>query len=94
MNLFKEFLKGFNESGLYKIADRYKCHSLKDILNGKLSEKNNLADFLIDNGVQGYGMKIAAIYQKYISFQNTFLSQIINNIPNEKTNLSYVKKNI
>ena len=92
MNLFKEFLKGFNESGLYKIADRYECHSLKDILNGKLSEKNNLADFLIDNGVQGYGMKIAAIYQKYISFQNTFLSQIINNIPNEKTNLSYVKK--
>ena len=40
-NLFKEFLKGFNESGLYKIADRYKCHSLKDILNGKLSEVNN-----------------------------------------------------
>ena len=94
MNLFKEFLKGFNESGLYKIADRYECHSLKDILNGKLSEKNNLADFLIDNGVQGYGMKIAAIYQKYISFQNTFLAQIINNIPNEKTNLSYVKKKI
>ena len=94
INLFKEFLKGFNESGLYKIADRYECHSLKDFLNGKLSEQNNLADFLIDNGVQGYGMQIAAVYQKYISFQNTFLAQIINNIPDEKKNLTYVKKKI
>ena len=65
IDLFEDFLKGFNDSGLYNIADRYECHNLKEILKPrKLTKQDNLSDFLIDNGVQGYGMLIAAIYQR------------------------------
>ena len=93
--LFNDFLNGFNESGLYKIADRYECHNLKDVLKIKpLTKEDYLSDFLIDNGVQGYGMQIAAIYQKYISFQNVFLDKIIYNIPSDNKKLSYIKEKI
>ena len=96
IDLFEDFLKGFNDSGLYNIADRYECHNLKEILKPrrKLTKQDNLSDFLIDNGVQGYGMLIAAIYQKFISFQNSFLDKIIYNISSDNKKLKYIKEKI
>lgn len=95
IDLFNDFLKGFNDSGLYNITDRYECHNLKDILKlRKLTKEDNLSIFLIDNGVQGYGMQIAAIYQKFISFQNSFLDKVIYNISSDNIKLKYIKEKI
>ena len=95
IELFNDFLKGFNDSGLYIIADRYECHNLKEFLKPrKLTKEDNLSDFLIDNGVQGYGMLIAAIYQKFISFQNSFLDKIIYNISLDNKKFKYMKDKI
>ena len=91
--LFDEFLKGFNQSGLYKIATHYDCHDLKKIIR-KLTKEDRLSDFLIDNGVQGYGMQLAALYQKYIAYQNSFLDKVIVNIPKKDKKLLYLKTKI
>jgi hypothetical protein len=92
-DLFDDFLKGFNESGLYKIAYRYECHDLKTVISlRELTNQDNLCCFLIDSGAQSYGMQLAAIYQKYISWQNSFLEKVIYNIPNDNIKLAYLKK--
>lgn len=63
LDLFNDFLKGFNESGLYKIAHRYECHDLKEvILLKEITSQDDLCCFLIDNGAQYYGMQLAAVY--------------------------------
>ena len=94
-DLFDDFLKGFNESGLYKIAYRYECHDLKTVISlRELTNQDNLCCFLIDSGAQSYGMQLAAIYQKYISWQNSFLEKVIYNIPNDNIKLAYLKKKI
>ena len=80
INLFNEFLKAFNNHELYKIANQYDCHILKFDLR-KFSREDYLSNFLIDNGVLDYGMQLAALYQKYIQYQNSFLDNVIYNIP-------------
>ena len=94
--LFDEFLKAFNETGLYKIADQYKCHYLreKNLELRKFNENDSLSNFLIDNGQFDYGMQIAAIYQKFTSFQNDFLQNVIDNIPDGNRKLNYLKSKI
>ena len=94
MNLFTDFLKAFN-SGLYKIADKYQNHYLKnDIYFRKLFKEYIFSDFLIDDGNLGYGMQIAAVYEKYISFQNNFLNKIIENTPSDNKKLNYIIEGI
>ncbi len=94
-DLFSDFLKGFNDSGLYKIAYRYECHDLSELLTlRELTRDDNLSCFLIDNGAQYYGMQIASIYHKYISFQNSFLDKVIFNIPNDNIKLEYLQKKL
>ena len=100
-NIFNDFLKAFNDYELYKIATKYECHELKGkITIRKFSKEDYLSNFLIDNGVQDYGMQLAALYQKYISFQNNFLNDVIYNIPvNDKDlikreKLEYLKEKI
>ena len=96
-DLYKDFLKGFNESGLYKIAHRYECHDLKEVKGftlRELTDEDDLCCFLIDNGAQYYGMQLAAVYQKYIALQNSFLEKVIFNIPNDNIKLAYIKKKL
>ena len=80
-NLFNEYLMAFNNHKLYEIAIQFECHKLKPELRSKLTKDDLLSNFLIDNEVSGRGMQIAALYQKYIEFQNKFLDSIIYNIP-------------
>ena len=95
LDLLNDFLKGFNDSGIYKIAYRYECHDLRERLAlRELNKEDNLSCFLIDNGAQFYGMQIASIYQKYISFQNSFLDKVIYNIPDDNIKLVYLKKKL
>ena len=94
-NLFKEFLKGFNKSEIYKVVDHYNCHNLKEHLElRELTKDDFLSSFLIDNGMVDYGMQIAAIYQKYISIQNTFLDNVLGNINTNNQKLDYLKTKI
>ena len=97
-NLFTEFLKGFNDSEIYKISKQYLCHDLekeKKIILRKLTKNDTLSCFLIDNGVADYGMQLAAVYQNYINFQNSFLDNVINNIDdNNNQKLIYLKNKI
>ena len=98
-NLFNEFIKAFNEHKLYAIATQFDCHNFKFTLR-KFTKDDPLSNFLIDNGVQGYGMQLAGLYQKYINFQNSFLDSVIYNIPNNDNNniigekLEYLKEQI
>ena len=88
LNLFNQFLKGFNDHELYKIATQYECHNLKEKIEiRKLTKNDYLSNFLIDNGVQDYGMQLAALYQKFILFQNSFLNNVIYNIPDRNSNI-------
>ena len=94
--LFNEFLNGFNKSKIYEIADKYLGYELKNKIElRELSKDDKLSCFLIDDGVIGYGMQLAAIYQKYISFQNTFLNNVTNNINDDNNQkLIYLKNKI
>ena len=94
LDLFNDFLKGFNESGLYKIASQYECHDLKFLPLRELTNQDDLCCFLIDNGAQYYGMQLAAVYTKFISFQNSFLEKVIYNIPNDNIKLAYLQKKL
>ena len=82
-----------------EIANQFDCHAFKFVLR-KFSKDDPLSNFLIDNGVQSYGMQIAGLYQKYISFQNDFLDNVICNIPKNNENnvggekLEYLKEKI
>ena len=92
LNLFNEYLKAFNEHELYTIATQFECHNFKPELRSKLTRDDILSDFLIDNGVQGRGMQIAGLYQKYIAFQNKFLDSVIYNIPENINNIGGTEK--
>jgi hypothetical protein len=95
-SLFTEFLRGFNNSGIYKIADQYLCHRIDEKIRiRELTKNDSLSCFLIDNGVVDYGMQLAAIYQKYISFQNQFLNDVSSDIDdNSNQKLIYLKNKI
>ena len=67
-------------------AVQYKCRVLRDLEKGQkpyeMKEENLLCDFLVDDGDKEGGMFLAAAYQSFIEFQNTFINNIIakNNI--------------
>ena len=93
--LFDEFLSAYNDYKLYQISIQYRCHNLEGkVESRKLSEEDSLGSFLIDNGVQGQGMKLAALYEKYSSIQNSFLDNVISNIDTNNKKLEYLKNKI
>ena len=75
------------------IGDRFGCKELK-FEKRELNENDCLAFFLIDKGVQSYGMQIASIFQKFINNQNTFLRNIFDNILPENHKLNLLKNKI
>ena len=85
--------KLFNKNKLYLIGDRFGCKELK-FEKRELNENDCLAFFLIDKGVQSYGMQIASIFQKFINNQNTFLRNIFDNILPENHKLNLLKNKI
>ena len=92
---FDDFLKAFNEKELYKIADHYECEDLTKYFDPrKFNENDSLSNFLIDNGEFNYGIQLAALYQKFASFQNNFLINIVGDIPNDNYKLAYLKEKI
>ena len=92
---FVDFLKAFNDKELYKIADHYECEDLTKYLElRKFSENDSLSNFLIDNEEFNYGIQLAALYQKFSSFQNNFLNNVINDIPDDNYKLDYLKRKI
>ena len=100
LRLFNEFLNAFNKNELYKIATQFDCHNFKFTLR-EFTKDDFLSYFLIDNGVQSYGMQIAGLYQKYITFQNKFLDDVIyliteknNDISENVERLEYLKNKI
>ena len=93
--LFDEFLNAYNKYKLYNVASQYKCHNLNDKVEAReLNKGDNLSCFLIDDGVQGQGMRLAALYEKYISFQNTFLNNIFDNVDKNNKKMEYLKEKI
>ena len=91
--LFDDYLNVFNKNKLYLIGDRFGCKELK-FEKRELNENDCLAFFLIDKGVQSYGMQIASIFQKFINNQNTFLRNIFDNILPENHKLNLLKNKI
>ena len=93
--LFEDFLNGYNKYKLYEIADKYECHNLDEKVKPReLNESDKLCCFLIDNGVQGDGMKLAALYQKYCHIQNSFLNNVISNMDKNNKKLEYIIEEI
>ena len=93
IKLFDDYLNVFNKNKLYLIGDRFGCKELK-FEKRELNENDCLAFFLIDKGVQSYGMQIASIFQKFINNQNTFLRNIFDNILPENHKLNLLKNKI
>ena len=70
---FYNFIKAWNQ--IKNDAKKYQCR--KEMPIKDLSEKDKLIYFLNDDGDYGGGMYLAAACQNFISFQNTFLTPII-----------------
>ena len=77
---FSDFLKRKQKN--IELKDRYllqyKCRPPMDIKY--INEEDPIAYALNDDGEYLYGMYLAAAYQKFIIWQNTFLNNIIGNI--------------
>jgi hypothetical protein len=84
----KKFLKCWKD--IYKYATEYKNEKMEP---KELTEEDKLYYFLNDNKEIGYGMYIAAAYQSFITWQNSFLQSIIDS---EKLNenLNYYIENM
>ena len=89
-NQFKEFQKGWKNlctflTKMQKNKDlkelyllKYKCRPPMEIK--EIKENDEIANVLNDDGEYLYGMYLAAAYDKFISWQNAFLNNIIGNI--------------
>ena len=73
-NKYLNFLKAWDE--IKNDVRKYKYHPNMPIKSLKSSDK--LIYFLNDNKDLGYGMHLAAAYQKFIKWQNSLLDAIIN----------------
>ena len=85
---YENFEKGYN--AISDKALKYGCKQLEKIK--RISSEDPIAYILNDNGELGYGMYIAAAYQKFFEYQNNFLNPILGNI--DLTELKYFKNQI
>ena len=74
--LYERFIKGWNN--IKDKATKYKCRP--DMPPKEIYDNDQLAYVLNDDGELYFGMYIAAAYQNFIEWQNTFLNSIKNNI--------------
>ena len=85
-----EFLKIWDKLKKYNI--QYKCHKMEEEL---LNIKMPLSNYLIDDGEIEKGMYLAAGYENFIEWQNSFLEPITNALDNNKKGiLYYFNKNL
>ena len=87
--LFIKFEEAYNKLKDYN--GEFGCHDLKKI--HELEDTDSLSYILNDIGVEKEGMHLAAIYQYFIEFQNSFLNNIIGNELLNK-NLRYFSESI
>ena len=97
MNIVRDFKKKYFDNfekswqAIKKKAIKYQSNNVMEPKN--LTDKDNLVYFLNDVNENGYGMYIAAAYEKFIKWQNGFLEYIIKNSSNNK-NLNYFIENM
>ena len=72
--LFAQFQEGFNN--VSSIAVKYACKP--EMPEISISASDSIAYCLNDDGDYGYGMYLAALYEKFIGYQNTFLRNVTN----------------
>ena len=73
---YKNFINAWNQ--IKSEAIKYKCRP--EMIPKDLKQEDNLVYFLNDDGELGYGMYLAAACQNFITWQNSFLQPIIDNI--------------
>ena len=73
---YKNFINAWNE--IKSEAIKYKCRP--EMKPKNLDEDDKLIYFLNDDGELGYGMYLAAAGQNFITWQNSFLQPIIDNV--------------
>ena len=73
--LFALFKKGWHN--IYKYLSNYDCHG--KLLEKDITENDCLAFCLNDNFEDNYGKYIATAYKDFITYQNNFLKNIIDN---------------
>jgi hypothetical protein len=73
---YKNFINAWNE--IKSEAIKYKCRP--EMKPKDLKESDQLVYFLNDDGELGYGMYLAAAGQNFITWQNSFLQPIIDNV--------------
>jgi K+/H+ antiporter YhaU regulatory subunit KhtT len=83
----ENFIEAYNNS--LDLSTKYMCR--KEMPKKKIDDEDYLAYFLNDDGENDYGMKIASIYQNFISFQNEFLDNIYKAIKFSGKNYYYTK---
>ena len=75
-NKYKNFINAWNE--IKSEAIKYKCRP--EMKPKDLKDTDQLIYFLNDDGELGYGMYLAAAGQNFITWQNSFLQPIIDNV--------------
>ena len=89
INKYNNFIEAWDE--IKNEAIKYKCRP--EMPPKKLSSEEKLIYFLNDDGELGYGMYLAAAFQNFIVWQNTFLQPIIENVAQNGI-LHYFVKNM
>ena len=83
----ENFIEAYNN--LLDLSTKYMCRQVMP--KKKIDNNDPLAYFLNDDGENDYGMRIASIYQNFISFQNEFLDNIYEAIKFSGKNYYYTK---
>ena len=86
---YRVFENAWNE--LKYETTQYQCRNMG--VEHTLSKTDSLAYVLNDDGEIGYGMHLASMYQNFITYQNEFLSRIIDNL-SEQSILKFYKASI
>ena len=86
---YRVFENAWNE--LKYETTQYQCRNMG--VEHTLSKTDSLAYVLNDDGEIGYGMHLASMYQNFITYQNEFLSKIIDNL-SEQSILKFYKASI
>ena len=87
--MYQRFLKVYNP--LMKDGRQFKCRPMMEPKN--VNESSRLAFLLNDDGELNLGMHIAAIYQKFIEWENTFINAVIDRLTQENP-LLYLKEQL
>ena len=82
---YKNFEKGWNN--IYELATKYQCRP--EMVPKKISQNDFITYCLNDDGEFEYGMYLASMYDLFITYQNTFLKSVIDNLKGNFSNYSF-----